>query len=411
MMADIEITRGDLLKSDAEALVNTVNCVGVMGKGVALQFKRAFPENFRIYKRACDAHEVTPGKVLVVDCAPGSTPRYIINFPTKVHWRGDSRLAWIQSGLTALIREIRSRGIKSIAVPPLGCGNGGLDWADVRPMIEAAFASVPGIRVLLFEPAGAPSPDSMEVRTKRPRLTRARAILIRLLEAYGQVEGRLTKLEVQKLAYFLQAAGEALRLQFVKHKYGPYAEKLNFVLQDLEGHYLRGYGDRTVSSQLHLMPGAVAAADQILRDDHVARERLERVRTLIAGFESPYGMELLATVHWVACHDAAARSDVSRAVVGVMEWSARKKERYRESHVVRSWHRLKDQGWFESMDDCQNGASEPPPSPGDRAGRESKASPHNGTNSVAKATSLHTSTRRVRQRGTGRPAKRTQDHV
>ena len=197
----------------------------------------------------------------------------------------------------------------------------------------------------------------MAVATKKPRLTRARAILIRLLHAYELAEGRLTKLEVQKLAYFLQAAGEPLRLDFVKHKYGPYAEKLNFVLQDMEGHYLRGYGDRTIASPITIMSGAVAAADGVLARDAIARERLQRVGTLIEGFESPYGMELLATVHWVACLDEDARTDVSRAVMGVTNWSARKKARYHEPHIATAWQRLADLGWLDSMK-CADGAVE-----------------------------------------------------
>lgn len=351
-MAEIELTRGDLLKAHADALVNTVNCVGVMGKGVALQFKRAFPENFRIYKRACDVGQVTTGRVLVVDCLDGSTPRFIVNFPTKIHWRDDSRLAWIRSGLEDLVRQVAGRGIRSIALPPLGCGNGGLDWADVRPLIEQAFAPLPGVHVLLFEPLGAPAAETMDVRTKRPRLTRARAILIRLLRAYELVDGQLTKLEVQKLAYFLQAAGEPLRLGFVKHQYGPYAEKLNFVLQDLEGHYLRGYGDRTVASRLHLLPGAVAAADEILAADAVARRRLRRVSQLIEGFESPYGMELLATVHWVASRNESARRDIAQAIADVGDWNPRKKARYQAPHVAAAWQRLTELGWLEAMHGC-----------------------------------------------------------
>ncbi len=346
-MADITLARGDVLKADTEALVNTVNCVGVMGKGIALQFKLAFPENYRAYKRVCDAGELTPGRMLVVDRMAGSVPRYIINFPTKEHWKGDSRISWIRSGLAALVREVKARGIRSVAVPPLGCGNGGLDWDEVRPMIVEALTPIPNLKVTLFEPAGAPSAESIEVRTKRPQLTRARAILIRLLRAYELVEGNVTKLEVQKLAYLLQAAGEPLRLDFVKYKYGPYAETLNFVMQDLEGHYLKGYGDRTVSSKLHLLPGAVEAADEELAMDPVARARLDRVAELIDGFENPYGMELLATVHWIACSDAQAATDPNRVVGAVAAWSPRKRERYRKSHILTAWHRLKDLGWFE----------------------------------------------------------------
>lgn len=160
----IELTRGDLFQADAEALVNAVNCVGVMGRGIALQFKQAFPHNFTAYAAACKRGEVEPGRMLVVETAQRTAPRYIVNFPTKRHWKDKSRLADIDSGLLALIAEVRRLGIRSIAVPPLGCGLGGLAWTDVRPRIERAFAALPDVRVLLYEPEGAP-PEARVVRS------------------------------------------------------------------------------------------------------------------------------------------------------------------------------------------------------------------------------------------------------
>ena len=150
----IELAQGNLLEADAEALVNTVNCVGFMGKGIALQFKQAWPENFRAYERACHTHEVQPGKMFVVPTGRMMNPKYIVNFPTKRHWRGASRIEDIRAGLKALVQEVKRLGIQSIAVPPLGCGNGWLNWWEVRPMIEQALQAVPDVRVLLFEPRG-----------------------------------------------------------------------------------------------------------------------------------------------------------------------------------------------------------------------------------------------------------------
>jgi O-acetyl-ADP-ribose deacetylase (regulator of RNase III) len=149
-------SKGNLLEARADALVNTVNCVGYMGKGIALQFKQAFPANFEEYRRACDAGEVQPGRMLVHATGQLMQPRYIINFPTKRHWRGKSHLADIKAGLPALVAEVRRLGIRSVAVPPLGCGNGGLAWADVKPLIEGAFAEVPSVELLLYSPDGAP---------------------------------------------------------------------------------------------------------------------------------------------------------------------------------------------------------------------------------------------------------------
>jgi O-acetyl-ADP-ribose deacetylase (regulator of RNase III) len=157
----IELVQGDILKADAEALVNTVNCIGFMGKGFALQFKKAYPQNFDAYHKACNAGEVQPGRMFIIDLHSMLNPKYVVNFPTKRHWRAESRYEDIESGLEALVAEVQRRGIRSIAIPPLGCGLGGLDWNKVRPMIEQAFTSLPGVRVLLFEPAGAPEAKAM----------------------------------------------------------------------------------------------------------------------------------------------------------------------------------------------------------------------------------------------------------
>ena len=181
----IHLAHGDLLKQDnVDAIVNTVNCVGVMGKGIALQFKNKWPDNFAQYQAACKAGEVRPGKMHVYDAGAYAQPHFIINFPTKDHWRGNSKLAFIQDGLQDLIAQVQALGIRSIAIPPLGCGNGGLDWADVKPMIEAAFAVVPDVDVRLFEPGEAPRAKSMVVRTVRPKMTVGRAAILKSIRAH-----------------------------------------------------------------------------------------------------------------------------------------------------------------------------------------------------------------------------------
>lgn len=149
----IELTSGNLLDSEAEALVNAVNTVGVMGKGIALQFRHRFPEMFRAYQEACKDGRVGPGKMDVFDRGNALIrARWIVNFPTKRHWRENSREADIVSGLLDLVRVVQSLGIQSIAIPPLGCGLGGLDWPIVRERIESAFSSLPDIKVFLFQP-------------------------------------------------------------------------------------------------------------------------------------------------------------------------------------------------------------------------------------------------------------------
>ena len=345
----ITLTRGNLIEAEAEALVNTVNCEGFMGKGIALQFKKAFPENFKAYEQACRAGEVQPGRMFVFSTGSMMNPKYIINFPTKRRWREKSRMEDIESGLKALVEEVRRLKVSSLAMPPLGCGHGGLVWRKVRPLIEQAFAGLPDVRVALFEPVGAPDAKAMPVRTKRPRLTLARALFIRLMRQYAEMAYRLTLLEIQKLAYFLQESGQPLRLNYVGHLYGPYAHNLNKVLETLEGHFVRGYGDsQKPDVEIELLPGAAEEADRFLAKDKDSAARLERVGNLIDGFETPYGMELLSSVHWVARRETPPARDAEEAIQALHRWNDRKRLMFRPDHVRVAWNRLQEQGWLDA---------------------------------------------------------------
>jgi O-acetyl-ADP-ribose deacetylase (regulator of RNase III) len=345
----IEPGKDNLLEANVEALVNTVNTVGVMGKGIALQFKKAFPENFEVYARACEAGEVQPGKMLTVDLNRLTNPRFIINFPTKRDWKHKARLKDIEAGLPALIEEVRRLQITSIAVPPLGCGNGGLDWRDVRPLIETAFAEVPEVRVLLFAPKGAPEATAMPINTQRPNMTPGRAAVVAVMSRYAVVGYSLTLLEVQKLLYFLQEAGEDLKMPFAKAAYGPYADTLRHVLDKMDGHFIRGWGDgaNKPETPLEVVPEAVDEAEAFLGAQSATHQRLQRVAELIEGFETPYGMELLSSVHWVAQHeDLAARTDAAKAAAAVSAWNERKRQMFQAEHVELAWGRLKERGWI-----------------------------------------------------------------
>jgi len=341
----IETTQGNLLEADAEALVNTVNCVGVMGKGIALQFKQAFPENFSLYARVCKEGRMLPGKMLVFETGDMVNPKYIINFPTKRHWKGKSKMEDIDAGLVDLVAQIKHYRIRSIAIPPLGAGLGGLNWADIKPRIEQAFADLPDVRVLMFEPKGAPPVEQMPVRTKRPKMTPGRALLIRLLDLYGRQGYRHSLLEVQKLAYFLQAAGEPMRLQFTAHHLGPYADNLNHALQRMEGHFIRGYGDRSGNAEIRLMPGALEEAQAFLENNSEAEHHLERVKALIEGFETPYGMELLSTIHWIVTHEPDNASSLEHLSERVAAWNHRKKQLMKPKHIHKAYARIEQQGW------------------------------------------------------------------
>lgn len=347
----IQLTQGDLLKqSDVDAIVNTVNCVGVMGKGIALQFKYKWADNFADYAAACKAGQVRPGRMFIHDAGALVKPHFIINFPTKDHWRGTSTLDFIRDGLVDLVAQVRRLGIRSIAIPPLGCGNGGLDWDDVRPLIESAFEALPDVDVRLFEPGNTPHPKSMDVRTKRPRMTPGRAAIVKVLDTYRGLNYGLSKIEVQKLAYFLQEAGEPLKLQFVKHHYGPYSDALRHALNTMEGHFIRGLGDGVVEAEIEPTDDALAEADAFIAQEGHAdlSAHVERVGRLIDGYQSSYGMELLSSVHWVASRDPSVRT-VDDAVTAVHAWNERKKQLMSPDHVGRAWERLVDEGWIDKQ--------------------------------------------------------------
>lgn len=343
----IRSQRGDILQADVDALVNTVNCVGIMGRGIALQFRKEFPDNYKQYLKACERGEVEPGKMFVFDRQTLDRPRYIINFPTKRHWKGKSRIEDIESGLKALVQEVQKREILSIAIPPLGCGLGGLDWHEVRPLIVAAFEDLSQVAVELYEPAGAPSAQEM-VKTKRvPHMTPGRAALLGLMRRYlcAVMAPYATLLEIHKLMYFMQVAGEPLKLQFRKGHFGPYAENLRHVLQEIDGHFIQGYGDGhdDPDKQIEIQPAAVDQAEQFLQAHPATHQHFDRVGELMTGFETPYGMELLATVHWVASHDGA--TSPKKAASKIYEWNERKRM-FSQGHIKLAWNTLKSGGWL-----------------------------------------------------------------
>ena len=345
----LEKGKGNLLEADVEALVNTVNTVGVMGRGIALQFKRAFPGNYAAYRHEFEEGRLAPGRLFVFDRGPLVRPRYIVNFPTKRHWRQPSRLDDIQAGLLALANEIRERRIESIAVPPLGCGSGRLQWSTVFPLIKESLGSLSDVRVVVYEPEGAPPAEKMPNATERPRMTDGRAALLRLMDGYLSTGFgyRLSLLEIQKLAYFLQTAGQPLRLEFTAAVYGPYADTLRHVLDRLEGHFISGFGEGSnkPTTPISLEAGAAEDASSHLLADRETNARIETVLGLIEGFETPYGMELLSSVHWVASHTPPEGRSAESAVAGIHRWNKRKAEGMEPEHIRAAWERLHDLGW------------------------------------------------------------------
>jgi O-acetyl-ADP-ribose deacetylase (regulator of RNase III) len=291
--------------------------------------------------------------MFVFDTGALGPRRYIVNFPTKEHWRSRSRLDDIRTGLDALVREVAERGITSIAIPALGCGNGGLAWADVRPLIEQAAARMPDVRTVVFAPEGAPPPASMPNATPRPRLTYLRALVLLALDRYfdrariQEVRDGVSELEIQKLAYLLQTLGAPLRLEFTRGRYGPYAAELGHVLDGMEGHYLTGVGDRsapvTEFAPIKTTPGSVDEATELLRQHPRELARLETLLDLVDGFETPYSLELLATVHFAAIQQPPT-ADRSVLVERVAAWSLRKARLFTDRHVRVAAERLADHG-------------------------------------------------------------------
>ena len=342
----IEFRTGDILRADTEALVNTVNCVGIMGRGIALQFKNAFPENFRAYADACARGEVQPGRMFVFETGELGHPRWIINFPTKRHWRGKSRMEDIESGLQALVAVIREKGIRSIAIPPLGSGLGGLVWSDVRSRIEAALRPLTDVQVVVYEPNGSPAPERMTHVREVPKMTAGRAALVELIHRYlgGLLDPTVTLLEVHKLMYFMQEAGEPLRLRYTQAPYGPYAENLRHVLHAIEGHLVPGYADGgdAPDKLLTLVPGAIDEAERFLEQHDDTRSRFDKVAALVEGFESPFGLELLSTVHWVMEREGAGILD--DVVARTYAWNPRKRQ-FTRRQIDIAMRVLREKGW------------------------------------------------------------------
>lgn len=321
----IEYKNGDILREDVEAIVNTVNCVGIMGRGLALQFKNKFPQNFKEYQLACTNNEVQLGKMFVHQTGQLINPKYIINFPTKGHWKQNSKIEDISNGLDDLITIIEKYSIKSIAIPPLGSGLGGLDWKMVKKLIEEKLKNI-NCTVILFEPLEQKIEKS--ITKEIPKMTAGRAALIGLMDRYlqGLMDPFISLIEVHKLMYFMQESGEELRLKYKKAQFGPYADNLRHVLNTIEGHFISGYedGGDAPTKQLKLIPKAVEDAKNYLTNKKNTNENFVKVAKLVDGFETPFGLELLSTVHWVVKNENA--SNLEEVISKIYNWNERKKQ-------------------------------------------------------------------------------------
>lgn len=334
---------GDLLQSGADALVNTVNTVGVMGKGIALQFKEAFPNNNKAYVDACKRKELAPGKMLAVwDESLQLGKKLIINFPTKVHWRYPSQYEYIEKGLIALKELLIQKQVKSVAIPPLGSGNGGLDWEKVKPMIVAALSDV-DTDVFIYEPnAAIKAILQQQETTKKVELTPARAALLYALFAFESMGEYSSLFAANKLAYFLQRKGQKLNLDFKPYHYGPYAIGVEKVLQYMNGVYLKGMeqGQAKPFEPLQLNYDKWHEVKEYV-NKKLSFEDAERVKSLvkfISGFSSELSLEILATVDFILATNP--NYTIDEVMQGIAGWNIRKKELFKKEYVETAYNYL-----------------------------------------------------------------------
>lgn len=337
----IKYTKGNILSANTEAIVNSVNIVGIMGKGVALAFKKAYPDNFKFYEKACDDKSFDIGQLLIYNTGK-LMPKYIINFPTKKHWRYPSKIQWVEAGLDELAMQIRALKIKSVAIPSLGSGNGKLDWKIVKPLIQDKLQSLSDCEVIVYEP-GFSMETKTDVKAVQPKLTHARAMLLYLFYKYKALDYSLNMLVSQKLAYFLQRFGEQLRLRYEKGWYGPFAPNLNKVLVYLNGYYIHYKKEdnspaNTIKLEMSKQKEVLDYIKQNISEEQ--KQKLNNVSLLIDSFETPFSLELLATVDFILKANPEYTPEV--ILENIQNWTHRKKELMKLYHIQVAVNRLNE---------------------------------------------------------------------
>ncbi len=344
----MEFIKGNLLSAPTQALVNTVNTVGVMGKGIALQFKERFPQNRLMYERACKAGEMKIGRMLAVRENTTEGEKIIINFPTKTEWFKKSQYSYIEEGLKDLVRVIKEFNISSIAIPPLGCGNGGLQWDKVKKMIENYLGNMSDVKILIYEPNDAVKEILQKEELKKEiHLTPGRAMILYALFKYERFGEPATVFAANKLAYFLQESGENLKLKFEQHTYGPYAQAIDKVLYAMNGKYLTG---------LEQMSAGPFEPLQLNRDryqevvDYInnelskeQRDRLDNLFKAIDGFESTLSLEVLSSTHFAKKKHPELTKD---QLIEKVQWTERKRYKISPDYVTIAYDHLKEYGSF-----------------------------------------------------------------
>jgi len=320
----IQYITGNILDSSAEALINTVNTDGVMGKGIALQFKKAFPNNFKAYAKACKDNEVDIGRLFVYkDSNFDSGDKIIINFPTKKSWRKPSEYSYIEAGLDDLINVINHYHIKSIALPPLGAGNGGLEWERVKKIISQKLQNL-DINIFVYEPT---QEIKEHLKSERVKLTDARALLLYVLYDLVRNGEYVSEFSSEKVCYFLQRFGakKYFKLEFEPNFYGPYSGKVRFVLNALNGSYLMGYSDMNKKpfEPLTLISDGYETVKTHVESNPVLHKIAQNTITFLNGFYSDFALELLSSIDYVAIKNETFNNSIITRKLE--EWSDRKR--------------------------------------------------------------------------------------
>jgi O-acetyl-ADP-ribose deacetylase (regulator of RNase III) len=323
----IHYTTGNILDSEAYALVNTVNTIGAMGKGVALQFKKAFPNNFKAYHDACKRKEVKIGKMFVTeDSNLNSGKKIIVNFPTKDDWRKPSEYSFIETGLDDLLKVIDLYQIKSIALPPLGAGNGGLEWEKVKRMIIQKL-SVLQTDIFIYEPTKA---IKEYLKTERVKLTEARALLLYVLYDLVRNGEFVSEFSSEKVCYFLQkfGGGKYLKLNFEPNFYGPYSGKVRYVLNYLNGSYLTGYSDMNKKpfDPLMLVSDGYETVKSYIENNAELTAITAKTTAFLNGFYSDFSLELLSSVDYIVNENNTFDKQIITQKLS--EWNDRKRSMF-----------------------------------------------------------------------------------
>ncbi|MEA5137713.1 type II toxin-antitoxin system antitoxin DNA ADP-ribosyl glycohydrolase DarG [Arcicella rigui] len=315
---------GNILESDAAALVNTVNTQGVMGKGIALQFKKAFPNNFKQYVDACKNDKIAIGKLFVTqDNSLSTGEKIIINFPTKDDWRKPSEYSFVEEGLDDLISVIKNYQIKSIAIPPLGAGNGGLKWEKVKRIIEQKLNHL-DTDIFVYEPT---SEIKEQLAKERAKLTDARALLLYVLFDLVKNGEYVSEFSSEKICYFLQRFGakKYFKLDFEPKFYGPYSGKVRFVLNALNGSYLMGYSDMSKKpfEPITLVGDGYDAIRKYVESNQELLTIALKTTEFLEGFYSDFALEQLSSIDFIITKQNTF--DETTIIQKLEEWSDRKR--------------------------------------------------------------------------------------